>query len=251
MVLLVLASGLILLYDAVVLARRRRAEGDESPPPRMVEYARSFFPVFLIVFLLRSFLFEPFRIPSNSMMPTLLTGDFILVNKYNYGVRLPVLDRKVVELGSPARGDVVVFRYPEDPSTPYIKRIVGLPGDEVGYYDKTLYINGEPMPQEEIGVYTGEGPGTTMTGASHRQEDLEGRVHDILLQDSGYPSPSGKAIVPAGHYFVLGDNRDNSRDSRYWGTVPDENLIGRAFGIWLHFDWQGGLDWSRIGSSIK
>lgn len=258
MVLLVVVSGGIWAYDALFLAGRRRrlaeeqgVSPDEIEPPRLVDYARSFFPVFLIVFVLRSFLFEPFRIPSNSMMPTLLTGDFILVNKYNYGIRLPVLDEKIVSIGAPARGDVVVFRYPEDPATPFIKRVVGLPGDEIGYYNKTVYVNGKPMPQEEIGIYTGEGPGAGMTGASHRRELLDDRPHDILVQSSSYPSPGGKLKVPEGHYFVLGDNRDNSRDSRYWGTVPDENLIGRAFGIWMHWDSQGGFEWSRIGTSIQ
>jgi signal peptidase I len=251
MVVLVALSGAIWAYDALFLAKRRRLSGADVEPSRLVDYARSFFPVFLIVFILRSFLFEPFRIPSNSMMPTLLTGDFILVNKFNYGIRLPVLDMKIVDVGVPARGDVIVFRYPEDPSTPFIKRVVGLPGDEIGYYNKTVYVNGTPMAQEKIGIYTGEGPGAGMTGASHRREMLDENWHDILVQSNSYPSPGGKLTVPSGHYFVLGDNRDNSRDSRYWGTVPDENLIGRAFGIWMHWESQDGFDWPRIGTSIK
>lgn len=260
MLLLVCVSGAIWALDALVLAKRRRAtsagedqdeaSGLESPPSRTVEYAKSFFPVFLAVFLLRSFLYEPFRIPSGSMMPTLLIGDFILVNKFDYGIRLPVLDFKIVEIGSPARGDVVVFRYPKDPSTPFIKRVVGLPGDEVGYYDKVLHVNGTPVAQDTLGVFTGVGPSASMTGASHRRELLGDKPHDILIQ-TGYPSAGGKMTVPQGHYFVLGDNRDNSRDSRYWGTVPDQNLIGRAFGIWMHWDGHGGVDWPRIGDSIE
>ena len=244
MVLLVLLSGGIWAYDAFFLARKRRAAaagspGAEDPPPsKLVDYARSFFPVFLIVFVLRSFLFEPFRIPSNSMMPTLLTGDFILVNKFDYGIRLPVLDLKIIDIGSPRRGDVVVFRYPEDPSTPFIKRVVGLPGDEIGYYNKILYVNGEPAPQEELGIYTGHGPGAQMTGASHRRETLDGRAHDILVQST--PSAGGKLVVPEGHYFVLGDNRDNSDDSRIWGFVSSDLIVAKAGPI--YFSWAPDAD---------
>ena len=259
-VLLVIATGLIWVFDAAVLARRRRAVAAREseacgesvltePPSRIVEYSKSFFPVFLIVFVLRSFIVEPFRIPSNSMMPTLLTGDFILVNKFNYGIRLPVIDSKIVELGSPERGDVVVFRYPEDPSTPFIKRVVGVPGDRIAYYDKLLYVNDEPMPQTAIGRYAGVGSGAVMSGASLRTERIGDAEHRILVQPNAH-SVRGSVVVPAGHYFVLGDNRDNSRDSRYWGTVPDELLIGRAFRIWMNWDVGHGIDWNRIGKAI-
>ena len=262
MVLLVLASGLVWAFDLLVLARRRRAmaNGGETSgagvvseaaaPSRIVEYARSFFPVFLIVLILRSFLIEPFRIPSGSMMPTLLIGDFILVNKFTYGIRLPVSDYKLIDIDSPERGDVVVFRYPEDPSTPFIKRVVGLPGDRIGYHDKVLYVNNEPAEHEILGRYTGTGPGRNMTGASLRTERIGDCAHDILVQ-RGYPSREGDIVVPPGHYFVLGDNRDNSRDSRYWGTVPDTHLIGRAFAIWLNAGFDHGISWSRIGTAIE
>ena len=261
MVLLVLASGLIWAFDALILARRRRATtnggvssdggilSEPVPPSRIVEYARSFFPVFLIVLLLRSFLVEPFRIPSGSMMPTLLIGDFILVNKFTYGVRLPIADHKLIDVGSPQRGDVVVFRYPQDPSTPFIKRVVGLPGDRIGYHDKVLYINDTPAEQVILGEYVGTGPGSTMTGASVRKERIESCIYDILVQQ-GFPSREGNAVVPSNHYFVLGDNRDNSRDSRYWGTVPDSHLIGKAFTIWLNAGLKHGVKWSRIGTAI-
>ena len=258
-VLLVIGTGLIWAFDAAVLSRRRRVTvrdadtvGKSLPtqtPSRLVEYARSFFPVFLIVLLLRSFFVEPFRIPSNSMMPTLLTGDFILVNKFNYGIRLPVVDTKIVDVGMPVRGDVVVFRYPEDPSTPFIKRVVGVPGDRIGYYDKVLYVNDEPMNQIPIGRYVGVGSGAVMSGASLRTEPFGETEHQILVQPRAH-SVQGSAVVPQGHYFVLGDNRDNSRDSRYWGTVPDELLIGRAFTIWMNWDVGHGFDWKRIGMSI-
>ena len=262
MVLLVLVSGLIWIFDILVLARRRRAmaNGGETAgggvvagvaaPSRIVEYARSFFPVFLIVLLLRSFLIEPFRIPSGSMMPTLLIGDFILVNKFTYGIRLPVTDYKVFEVDSPERGDVVVFRYPQEPSTPFIKRVVGLPGDKIGYHDKVLYINDAPAEQVILGRYTGTGPGRGMTGASLRAERLGDCTHDILVQQ-GYPSREGDIVVPPDHYFVLGDNRDNSRDSRYWGTVPETHLIGKAFTIWLNAGLEHGVSWSRIGTAIE
>ncbi len=262
MVLLVVASGLIWALDAFVLARRRRSavpdvaegmDGEQTaqprPVPKIVEYARSFFPVFLIVLLLRSFLIEPFRIPSGSMMPTLLVGDFILVNKFLYGIRLPISDYKLFEVSQPERGDVVVFRYPLDPSTPFIKRVVGLPGDRIAYYNKVLYINGQQADQRLIGTYTGHGSGANMTGASLKQETLKPITHPILIQ-TGYPSVDGKLVVPEGHYFVLGDNRDNSRDSRYWGTVPEELLIGKAFAVWMNWDLGNGIDWTRVGMSI-
>ena len=259
-VVLVLATGFIWAFDAAVLARRRRAaardgggsgEGavEGTAAPRIVEYARSFFPVFLIVLVLRSFIVEPFRIPSNSMMPTLLTGDFILVNKFNYGIRLPVLDVKILDVGSPERGDVMVFRYPEDPSTPFIKRVVGVPGDRIGYYDKILYVNGEPMEQSPAGRYAGTGSGAVMNGASLRLEQLDGVEHHILIRNEAH-TVRGTAVVPEGHYFVLGDNRDNSRDSRYWGTVSDELLVGKAFRIWMNWDFGHGIGWKRIGKRI-
>jgi signal peptidase I len=185
------------------------------------------------------------------MMPTLLVGDFILVNKFVYGIRLPVSDEKIFEVSHPERGDVVVFRYPLDPSTPFIKRVVGLPGDRIAYYNKVLYVNGQQADQRPISRYAGHGSGARMTGASLRQETLGAITHPILVQD-GYRSVDVKLVVPDGHYFVLGDNRDNSRDSRYWGTVPDELLIGKAFTIWMNWDLGNGNgpDWARIGTSI-
>jgi signal peptidase I len=262
---LVFGSGAIWACDSLVFApRRARAApsatqndadsadgqpslGEEAQLPWLADYARSFFPIFLVVLLLRSFVVEPFRIPSGSMIPTLLIGDFILVNKFDYGIRLPVLNRKVIELGQPKRGDVVVFRYPLDPSTPFIKRVVGLPGDTVRYADKTLYINDQRVESVSEGSYVGVRSSASNAVAMMFKEHLGEVEHNIILTpDAG--SPNGEFKVPAGHYFVMGDNRDNSRDSRYWGYVPDRNLVGRAFFIWMN--WDSGPDLKRIGSII-
>ncbi|MGB5717987.1 MAG: signal peptidase I [Gammaproteobacteria bacterium] len=260
-------TGLAWAIDALLLARQRRRKAEAlitrgaAPDSNQiittlkestfVEYCKSFFPVLLAVLLLRSFLVEPFRIPSNSMMPTLLTGDFILVNKFTYGIRLPVLNTKVLEVGEAERGDVVVFRYPKDPSTDYIKRVVGLPGDKVGYYNKIVYINGEPVGQVPAGVYIGVGSGISMSGASQRQEQLGEVLHDILVMPRT-PGLEGEYVVGEDEYFVMGDNRDNSNDSRYWGPVPEANLVGKAFRVWMNWDGaNGGVDWDRVGMKIQ
>jgi signal peptidase I len=224
--------------------------------PWWLDWTAGLFPVILIVFLLRSFLFEPFKIPSGSMVPTLQAGDLILVNKYNYGVRLPVINQKIVENRDPARGDVVVFRYPPDPRIDYIKRVVGLPGDEVAYLNKALTINGQRIDTSPLPEYYDE---DSLRYAQQFSEKL-GAVEHRILTDKDRPSfipgvqnfPNSQACrysaegvtckVPAGHYFVMGDNRDNSVDSRYWGFVPDRNLVGRAFFVWMNF---GNL--GRIG----
>lgn len=272
LVLLITISGLIWLYDKILLEPKRAIakanlsanlteEGGELSAteavrvPLVVDLARSFLPVFLAVLVLRSFLVEPFKIPSGSMMPTLLIGDFILVNKFSYGIRLPVINKKVLDISEPKRGDVVVFRYPEDPSIPFIKRVVGLPGDHVTYHNlnKTIYINGEPIPQEYYGIYQGVGSGSNMTGAEQRIEHMLGAEHSVLvLPNRISPAPFTELVVPDEQYFVLGDNRDNSRDSRFWGTVPEANLIGKAFLIWMNWDSaNGGVSWQRLGNSIE
>lgn len=252
LVLLTLISGLIWALDAWLLAPGRRAaakrekaeQGGDVPVPVIVEYARSFFPVFLIVLLLRSFIVEPFRIPSASMMPTLLIGDFILVNKFEYGLRLPVLNTKIVANDDPERGDIVVFRYPLQPDTPYIKRIVGLPGDHIRYQGKQLYINGELMEQTTLRRYEQANGSGGMNGAILRRENLMGIRHKILI-DPLRPGAEVDTTVPEGHYFAVGDNRDHSSDSRVWGFVPDDNLVGEAFFIWMN--WSDGIAWQRLG----
>ena len=260
-------TGLVWLMDALFLApsRRRKAAAlvqagtaeDAEPVIKAlkestwVEYCKSFFPVILAVLLLRSFLVEPFRIPSGSMMPTLLVGDFILVNKCAYGIRVPVLNRKVVEIDKPERGEVVVFRYPKNPSVDYIKRVVGLPGDKLGYYNKILSINDEPAGQMPAGVYIGKGSGVSMSGASERREQLGDVQHDILVMPRT-PGLEGDYVVGEDEYIVMGDNRDNSNDSRYWGTVPEANLVGKAFRVWMKWDGaNGGVDWDRLGKKIN
>lgn len=217
----------------------------------VVEYARAFFPVILVVFLLRSFLVEPFRIPSGSMLPSLLIGDFILVNKYTYGIRLPVINKKVLDVGAPKRGDVMVFRFPGDPSLNYIKRVVGLPGDHVVYKDKKLYVNDVLMEQTALDGYSYSESGERHTPLHRLQEKLDGVVHDILLAD-GLDQMPKDITVPPGQYFVMGDNRDRSNDSRYWGTVPERNIVGKAFMIWFSWDFASGsgVIWNRIGDTI-
>ncbi len=212
-----------------------------------VSFSRMLFPVFLLVFLLRSFLFEPFRIPSASMMPTLLVGDFILVTKYNYGLRMPLTNTRLLGDREPQRGDVVVFRYPEDPGESYIKRVVGLPGDQLHYRDKKLYINDQLVAALPKGRFYSSASGRSMNGVEIWEEELAGINHEILLNPSRR-SRDVEIVVPERAYFVLGDNRDNSRDSRVWGFVPDQLLVGKALLVWLN--WDRGVAWRRIGKLI-
>jgi signal peptidase I len=238
-------------------------EGDIEPArqralaqPWWLDWTAGLFPVILAVFVLRSFLFEPFKIPSGSMIPTLRVGDLILVNKYHYGIRLPVLNTKVWDNHAPQRGDVIVFRYPPKPSLDYIKRVVGLPGDEVAYLNKQLTVNGQPVPRVAQPDFFDK---DSMRYAKQWQESLGGKHYNILNEDTRpafvegvtqFPFADGCRYsvegmvckVPAGHYFMMGDNRDNSLDSRYWGFVPEANIVGKAFFVWMNFG-----DFGRIG----
>jgi signal peptidase I len=268
LVILVFGSGLVWLLDALLLAPGRRRivsrlqdeypqwqeEGsgqaikyqarvaESAREPALVEYARSFFPVLLVVFVLRSFLVEPFQIPSSSMVPTLQVGDYILVNKYTYGIRLPVLRTKVLALNEPQRGDVMVFFPPHMNDTYFIKRVVGLPGDTVTYRNKRLYVNGQQVPEEPLAVLP-EGNARYSVGL----ETLGGDTH-LFQVDEARPARDFSVVVKPGHYFMMGDNRDNSSDSRIWGQVPERDIVGKAFAVWMHWDELFSLpSFSRVG----
>jgi signal peptidase I len=300
LLLLSVGTGVVWLVDHLVLRKRREAEAAQAKPqpvtlrePGTVDYARSFFPVAAIVLVVRAFIFEPFRIPSDSMMPTLLDGDFIVVNKYAYGLRWPVLNEKFMDVGTPQRGDVVVFRHPPNPNVNYIKRLVGLPGDRVEVHDDHLVINGETIELKMVGQFTdgcyvdlrlseeklGEhthqvlscrsvngmppyaldmGGASGETPACNRKRFRESYGNRVCRET---PSSAGRdsgdeqfEIVPEGQYLMIGDNRDNSDDSRGWGFVPEKNLVGKATRIWFNFDTQRDLlhwiNWGRIGDGI-
>ena len=240
MVIVLTITGLIWLLDIFVLSKKRAANVKD---PILVEYSKSFFPVILLVFFIRSFLAEPFKIPSGSMMPTLLAGDFILVSKFSYGIRVPILNYTMIEVDKPKYGDVFVFHYPPKPSIDYIKRVVGLPGDVIEYKSKTLYINDKKIEQTFVDKYPYVMNEIHQVEAKEFKEALGHANHSILIHD--LPGENFKFEVPQGHYLAFGDNRDNSADSRVWGFVPEHNLVGRAFFIWFNF---GEL--KRIGTII-
>jgi len=264
-------TGALALADRWFLARGRAADARE---PWWIEYPKSFFPVLLIVFLLRSFVAEPFKIPSSSMRPTLDVGDFILVNKFAYGLRLPILEQKIVPMSDPQRGDVVVFRYPLNPSQDFIKRVIGLPGDTVVYKNKQLTVNGLPWKQQSAGTYsyleglrfeTMEQFSEAVPGDGAKKDHAvavdpvlpavsPGQVRPFAGRDNCDYNSDGSGFtckVPPGQYFVMGDNRDRSDDSRYWGFVPDDHLRGRAFFIWFNWDDISSLAFKRVGNGIR
>lgn len=247
-----LVTGVIALFDLLFLAPKRKKQGRENAkPPLLIDYARSFFPILLIVFLLRSFLFEPFRIPSGSLEPTLLKGDFILVNKFKYGIRLPVVHKTLLDTGAPQRGDIMVFRWPPNPSFNFIKRVIGLPGDKISYVNKELFVNGQKIPQ----AFYQNSIATDESGNEwhpiEKQEDLLGIKHHIFVNEDKLSHDYHDIVVPEGMYFVMGDNRDDSDDSRYWGFVPDKNIVGKALLVWM--SWNGektNFRWDRMGKVI-
>jgi len=275
-------TGLIWCLDVFYLAKKRRAAADAAladydartakltadgikvdnqanraaivaehlRQPTWIEYSGSFFPVIALVFFLRSFLWEPFKIPSSSMVPTLLVGDFILVKKYAYGIRLPIINKKIIETGNPQRGDVMVFKYPKDTSQDYIKRVIGVPGDKITYENKRLTINGKPVEYTPLDDYLDDEHPVYhkqfmeyLAGTPHRILNTEGRrtldlggVENFPYRDAcDYSYDKFTCIVPEGNYFMMGDNRDNSADSRYWGFVPDKNIVGKASFVWMNF----------------
>jgi len=293
---LTIVTGAIWFLDLFVLAKKRQSTADQAlaefdarrdkltteglkleesnraelkarllQQPAWIEYTGSFFPVILLVFCLRSFLYEPFKIPSSSMLPTLLVGDLILVNKFTYGIRLPIINKKIIEVNHPQRGDVMVFKYPKDMSLDYIKRVIGVPGDKITYKNKRLTVNGKEVLYAELPDFLDE---ERLTYAKHYEENLTGVKHQILNDERAptyvqgphefphselcsYDLEGFTCTVPEGNYFMMGDNRDNSADSRYWGFVPDENIVGKAFGIWMNQNIITNFDLSkfkRIGS---
>lgn len=256
-----LISGVITLLDVIFWAPKRNrryaelASNLENPPkkklPIIIDYARSFFPVLLIVFLLRSFLFEPFRIPTGSLKPTLLVGDFILVNKFDYGIRLPVIHKKIVDVHEPKRGDIMVFRWPPNPSVDFIKRVIGLPGDRISYIDKVLYVNGEKIPQEfEKNLADIDDSGIALD-VEQKHEDFFGVKHNIFQVPNRLSADFRDIVVPPNMYFVMGDNRDASADSRLWGFVPEENIVGKAVAIWMSWNSEkNNIRWNRIAERI-
>jgi signal peptidase I len=287
---LMVVTGIIWFLDKFYLARQRQANADRAlaefdarkaalvsqgvqpdtdtalrasirdgllKQPVWIEYSGSFFPVIALVFFLRSFLYEPFKIPSSSMVPTLMVGDLILVNKFDYCIRLPIINKKIIEIGSPQRGDVMVFRFPKDETQDYIKRVVGVPGDKIVYKNKKLTVNGQTLSYQALPDFLDD---ESLNYMSQLEENLGGVEHKILNNPrapSYVPNPDNfpnrelcsydvegfSCTVPQGQYFMMGDNRDNSLDSRYWGFVPDKNIVGKAFFVWMNFG-----DLKRIGA---
>ena len=277
--LLVLFTGFFYVLDLMVFKPKRKMAAEQAlagaagaatlkgdaeqrirnqymKQPLWLEYSASFFPVILFVFVLRSFVVEPFKIPSGSMIPTLLIGDLILVNKFTYGIRLPIIDKKIIPVSDPQRGDVMVFRYPLDPSLDYIKRVVGVGGDVVEYRNKKLLINGKALPVKQLDKYYDP---NNFSYSLQYQETLNAKKHLVLNDEDAPPYVIGaqtfknrdnckydvngfRCVVPQGHYFMMGDNRDNSSDSRIWGFVSDDQVVGKAFLVWMNFN-----DFSRIG----
>lgn len=260
LVVLVAVTGFVYLLDLAVFGRLRTASansykqqaGEENideavlerilREPAWIEYPKSFFPVLFVVLILRSFLLEPFKIPSGSMIPTLQIGDYILVNKFSYGFRLPVIGTEVYAMGEPQRGDIMVFRYPQKPTVNFIKRVVGLPGDDIRYENKRIFINGEVVEQEYVAQLPPNRPAYRIYN-----ENLGGTGHEIHIDLSRPALPSKQWTVPEGHYFVMGDNRDHSSDSRVWGFVPENNIVGKAFAVWMHMPgWVPSFEHNRF-----
>ena len=253
----ILFFGLVLLYYYFIRDKKseeRTSQEDHELDPILLDYAKSFFPILIFILVLRSFIAEPFRIPSGSMIPTLEVGDFILVKKYSYGLHLPILNKKIMNTGTPERGDVVVFRYPSKPEVHYIKRLIGLPGDHIEWTkEKKLIINGKAVSYTSNGTHNMKSSGGHLVVIDKLKEKLpEDDAHDLILYKGS--TVAGEWNVPKGHYFMMGDNRDNSRDSRSWGFVPEENLVGKASLVWMHWNWFDGGDGfqaSRIGTAVN
>ena len=244
LVILSAITGLIALIDILFLSKKR---GPDQKSGKIVEFSRSFFPVFFLVLMLRSFLIEPFRIPSGSLEPTLLVGDFVAVNKFAYGFRLPVWEKEIIPVKNPKTGEVAVFRWPPNPSMDFIKRVIGVPGDKISYHNKILTINGKEAKQTFVKYTIDESSGRAV---AQYKENLNGTSHDIFVR-ADVPASDFDIEVPEGSYFMMGDNRDDSADSRFWGFVPHSYLRGKAFLVWM--SWNGKKDtirWNKIGQVI-
>jgi signal peptidase I len=247
LVILTVVSFLIWIIDKIYFEKKRKAA--KVKEPMLVDYARSLWWIFLLVLVIRAFIIQPFRVPTGSLEPTVMPNDFVAVSQYDYGLRLPITHKKILEVGEPKLGDIAVFRYPANPKIDFVKRIVGVPGDHVVYKNKVLYINGKEAKQTFIKNGYDVEPGGNIP-SKVMEENLNGVKHEILIHDTGYlgQSQDFDVVVPKGYYFAMGDNRDNSGDSRVWGFVPEKNLIGRAFMVW--FSWDHGVRWHRIGNKL-
>lgn len=244
----VILTGLISLGDKIFFRKRRKAE---QKPNWIIEYSRSFFPVLLLVWVVRSFIVQPYRVPTGSLEPTIFPGDFIAVNQFAYGLRFPIGNFKLIPVGEPKRGDIVLFRYPVNPSVIFVKRLIGLPGDHIEYINKVLYVNGKKIPQTFVGEGHDLDASQYQMPVMVKEENLLGVKHKILTWFSGGDTNSYDIYVPQGMYFMMGDNRDNSDDSRDWGFVFENQLIGKAFMVWMSWDSRDHrIRWNRIGTMI-
>ncbi len=241
-------TGIICLYDYFIWRKRRNKH---QRIPKFVEFSRAFFPILLAVFILRSFIIQPYRVPTGSLEPTVMPGDFIAVAQYAYGIRFPIGNAKIISTGEPKRGDIALFRWPKRPDIIFVKRVIGLPGDSIVYKNKVLYINGKEATQQFISKVVDENEWGYQRKVYLKEEDLDGIKHEIYVQQSGGETQDYDLIVPKGAYFMMGDNRDNSDDSRQWGFVPEKDLIGKAFVVWMSWDAEHHtIRWHRIGTTL-
>lgn len=248
-------SGVVTLVDFIFCLYKRESFFEKKKRPLVIEYSRSFFPILLLVFCIRSFLAQPYRVPTGSLEPTVMPGDFIFVNQYHYGVRFPIWDKKLISVGEPTLGQIALFYYPVDHALTFVKRVVGLPGDHISYINKTLYINGKKQPQQFIENVTRLNDFGQLTTYQKYQENLNGIKHDIFVRSDASARNFYNVVVPKNEYFMMGDNRDESDDSRYWGFVPEHDLVGHALFVWMSWNsnaahWYEALRWQRIGNKL-
>src|SRR3989338_439691 len=248
-------SGMVTVVDFIFCLCKHEPLFEQKKRPMIIEYARSFFPVLLLVFVIRSFLFQPYRVPTGSLEPTVMPGDFILVNQFDYGVRFPVWNKKIFSVNEPKRGDIALLPYPVDHAFTFVKRVIGLPGDHISYIHKTLYINGKKQPKELVSSVTQLSDYGQLVTYQKYQENLMGVKHDIYVRADQPDNNFYNLIVPKNDYFVMGDNRDDSDDSRYWGFVQERDFIGRAMVVLLNWDsqathWYNTIRWHRIGNAL-